>query len=211
MKAIYTYYNFGKDQMNFSSYSNFIDIGKKSIDSAKQKFSNVTIYTNDLSISDIFDDVNVEKVDFGTFRPVFWNYPKLVSYSLQDSPFVHIDFDFILKDELSTEQLQSDIICENVRGRTILRNNIKFLSDEIAYSTPHIICSGFLGGNNTDVFKELKLNADTIVNDYDLLVSFDTLVGIEEIYLTYLIKKYNLSLKQLTKDQYIHYQNTMFK
>lgn len=215
MKAVYTYWNNNgnKPYMNFSSKETFIEMATESIRLANNIFDSVTIYTDDIGysfINGLFDNVNIEIIDFGKFRTSFWNYPKLVTYSIQTEPFVHLDFDFLLK-EISDDILEADIISEKIRGRLIPHKDALFLNDEIWLSTNQIICSGCLGGNNLDVFKELKYHADKYVNNYDLIVNFNTLVAIEEVYLTYLSIKYNLKVKTLNTKYYTHHQSIHYK
>lgn len=216
MKIVYTYStsNGLKPNMNFSNKETFIEMGQESIRLAKEHFGdeNVYIYTDKVSyefIKDVFD-VKYEIVDFGRYRISFWNYPKLVTYSLQTEPFIHIDFDFLISEKISDNVLNSDIITEKIRGRNIPKLHCSFIDSDIWLKTPNIICSGLIGGNNLQIWKELKEYADTIVNRYDIIIHFNSLVGIEEVYVTYLQQKYNLKIAALDTE-YIHYQSVFYK
>jgi hypothetical protein len=201
--------------MNFSSKDSFLYMANKSLMYVKHHYGkeNIYIYTDKSGENFVKEnfDVNVEIVNFDIFRPAYWNYPKIVTFSLQTSPFIHLDFDFHLYKKPLDDILMSDIITEKRRARVIPKSHCPFVRDDIWESTTELICSGLVGGNNIKVFKELKKYADLVVNKYDHIINFNSLIGIEEVYLTYLCNINNLSIRSLEPDSYKHYQSIYFK
>ena len=214
-RAVYTYWtnNGSKYVCGFPTEQHFESIFNQSLYNSNQFFDEVVVYTDEKGAEKLEElQIDCQKViiDYSEydFDTRFWNFPKLITYSLQTVPFVHIDIDLILKEN---PLLDCDIVSEMNRGAVILSSDYKFLGKEI-YSEydPLLICSGLLGGNNVDVFKELYEIASEKVkleNTINLNVTFNKLVAIEEIILTILKNRQGLNVQYLNTE-FEHYQGS---
>lgn len=210
-KLVYTYWtdNGLNYNCNFPSQEVFARIFKESIVEARKYFKKVVCYTDlhgEDKLKELGIEIETEVVLYESFNfdKRFWNYPKLITYSLQYEPFVHCDIDLILKD---FDLFESEIVTEKQRGASYLSTSYSFLGDLAKEYSPLLTCSGFIGGNNLEVFQELfKISKDLVKKEnwINKRISFDKLVAIEEIILTILINRKKLKIDSL-KD-YIHYQ-----
>jgi hypothetical protein len=95
-----------------------------------------------------------------------WAYGKIVAYSIQNKPFIHIDGDAYFLDRLSSDLEDADVIVQNIEDRS----NTSF---DLGYHMSHLIsqmqykidgwdkfnadksalCLGIFGGKNLDAIK----------------------------------------------------------
>lgn len=160
-KTIYTFYtNNGKNLLcGFHDTESFIEYAKKSIESAKKYVGDVEITGDkwakqmllDNGINEKFIEVDYNDYDF---NPSCWNYPKILNYASQNEPFIHIDFDVILKSK--PNNLDAILICEKIRGVNMIKQNLSYLPKVLLDNYhPQIPCSGIYGGNDVSLFKKL--------------------------------------------------------
>lgn len=153
---------------------------------------------------------SIEKVDFfeDNFDVRYWNYPKLKTYSLQTSPFCHMDLDMVIMPgfkvpedtDFVTEKLRS-IRCEEKCFRHALPN----------YDRPSdIICSGIIGCNDIhamrifhDIYEKAKVECANGVNE---TVEYPDLYSIEEVAFSQLVISEQWSVKEIMVSKYIHFQ-----
>jgi hypothetical protein len=217
-KLIYTYWtNNGKYyDCGFPDFNTFIKFFKISLRKSEEFYDNVIIYCDQkgadkLQENGITTDIIVVDYNSYDFDKRFWNFPKLITYSLQDEPFLHIDTDVILTDKISHN---SDIITEKIRPYELTTGFHKFIKYHMNQSLRRyneIICSGLLGGTNTQIFKDLYNISKDIVTKNMENVEFDNLLIIEELVLTYLAKSQKLTIIQAgnnSKTPYLHFQGS---
>lgn len=213
MNIVYTYWtNEGTNYIN--GYYNE-DLFKKlfmlSVNSLNKY--NITIYTDQHGFNYLKtflpEYVRYELVDYSQyeFNKKFWNFPKLITYSLQNEAFIHVDYDlFFLKEPNFTK---CDIITEKTRYHYIFKTFADRLKLPIDKFPLNIVCSGLIGGTNTDIFKELfNIAKKAVITEID--VHFNHLVSIEEIMLTSLINSSNLKVYEV-EEKFIHLQGTQKK
>jgi hypothetical protein len=105
-------------------------------------YGNHIIYTDKQSYQFLsrFIDSDFEIVHDEVFKKYsshFWILPKIATYKLQRSPFVHIDLDFIPLQSLSERKLRADILCQGYedvsediasnKAYTLYRHKDKFI------------------------------------------------------------------------------------
>ena len=150
-------------------------------------------------------DTTLIDYDEYSFNKGFWNFPKLITYNLQEKPFIHIDIDseFIKDPKIG----DSDVITEGVRGVfNLFSFKRSFLGEEINSNyDANIVCSGLVGGSNLNVFKELFEISSDIADDFIGDPSYDDMICIEEVVLTHLCKKNKLDIKVLDNNVFKHY------
>lgn len=212
MKAIYTYWTQDGSNMlcRFPSIATFNKMAKITVEQSLNIFDEVQIYTDVegkahlLSIG--LDESLITLVDYSQydFDPRFWNYPKLISYSLQNSPFIHLDFDAILYKIPDP----ADIITEKRRSSDLQKRWNSF--DLVTEVPDELICSGIVGGHNTDVFKDLLDKCEESVsvayNAHRQVSNPMDLIEIEEVVLTDLSIKRGLLVQDCGYENYIHLQ-----
>lgn len=183
-----------------------------SVFSAKRLGYNVELYA-DLWGIDFFKKNNFpfdayHIVDIGKYgiNSSYWNFVKLLTYCLQDEPFLHVDFDTYFhtgfniptKGDIITEMKREYSFVKGFRDVAIMDTNI--IPDKL-------ICSGLIGGYNTTVWKELFEKAkDVCKNPIDQDKSMAYLVGVEEFNVSQLALFYGLSVSELEHRYFDHWQ-----
>lgn len=214
-KVCYTYWtNSGKKyNCGFRKFDIFLNFFKISIKKSQEYFDNVVIYTDQEGCDKLnpeISGVTYEVVDYSTynFDERFWNFPKIITYSMQNEPFIHIDCDAVFIE--NPGELTSGVVTEKTRGTLILKKDVFPLLPPEIKKHVEIICSGLLGGNNIEVFKDLlEIAEDSIIErDFDK-VNFNNLVAIEEIALTHLVHRDEISFEELSSDCFIHFQGAL--
>ena len=214
-RLCYTYYT-GKGANYLSGFhttESFLQIAKRSVEQARKFFPEVLIYTDEegkLFLQQEGFDVDFCIVDYDSYEwnKGFWSFPKLITYNLQDRPFLHIDMDVILESKPTNSDCP--LICEKVRPLVMFSSRRKWLPPVVqANYSPNNICSGILGGN-PEIFKKLFSVSSQLVKNRDNHISFDMVMGIEEIVLTAICKLNGIS-PQAIDCVFTHYQSSAEK
>ncbi len=110
-------------------------------------------------------------------REAHWAYPKIVTYSLQDEPFLHVDGDVILSRPIDKNIIGAELIAQNkeiisdyyknmvndiMRRRTILPS---YLKKDIENGSFGSYNAGLLGGSDINYIKKYCEEANKIIND----------------------------------------------
>lgn len=222
MNLIYTYWtNNGVNiSCGFTYPQMFFDCANLSLKRAKsQLFDNIIIYTDNVGRDILYKNVSESKkgvcfviVDYASynFDTRYWNFPKMISYNLQNEPFLHIDLDVLLEYDFYTtigENIASDVITECMREYKMELPYFRYCMFK-GYKPQRLICSGLIGGSNLDVFKENFIVAQKSCKPTMFNVSFFDLVAIEEFSFSMLCLKKGLDVYGLEKDSYLHFQGT---
>lgn len=214
-RLVYTYWtNKGTNYLGgFHDEASMMEIFEASLEKSKEYFDDVIIYCDQegkdfLVEKEIYCEYVVIDYDMYEFNPKYWNFPKLITYALQEEAFLHIDMDVIL--ETLPQNLHQTLICEKIRGLVQLSSQRSFLPKAIRDNfSPHNICSGILGGD-PKVFKKLLEIASHVVKEKTTNTSFTLLFGIEEIILTSLCKVNDIQ-PSVIDCKFTHYQSSSEK
>jgi GR25 family glycosyltransferase involved in LPS biosynthesis len=103
---------------------------------------------------------------------MFWAYPKIVTYSQQNEPFIHIDLDALLWEKPSDEILNAPMVFQHKELFSIHKGYNQPLSKHKEFGNKAIklsnidyaYCCGFAGGNDIGFFKELRQKVDLYLN-----------------------------------------------
>ena len=214
MNFCYTYCSFNGKTLPTDDF--FAKMAKLSVVSLGASVTGEIILYADNAAADyftqkeiVFDKIKI--VDFTKYDtdPRYWNFGKLLTYHLQEEPFLHVDFDTVFLPGFYVPE--ADIITEKIRP---YKRNIDFERHEIPnYPAPKkLVCSGLIGMNgNTEEAKfcfdrvfykaqfECKNGAKKTINERNL-------IGIEEYALTQLIEQRNLTVAELDSNFYAHFQ-----
>lgn len=238
MNIVYTYYSDGIVNLDcgFCDVGLFLTCAKKSLRSAviQECVDKVKIYTDEFGMfflqeridwKYVFGDeraktkqidwhlVDYKKLSDDTnYDKSFWNFPKLFTYTLQEEPFIHIDFDVILAEGFLKDIFESgcDVYTEKIRH---LDCRPQFLSefDTDGTELKDIICSGLIGGGNKSFpiflenWKKALEYCKFDAKRGEKLV-YEMLWGIEEYSFTKLVRKSELSVFEVKKGSYVHFQ-----
>jgi hypothetical protein len=124
------------------------------------------------SVKVVLDDIN-------GYPWQFWAIAKLISYSLQDKPFIHIDGDIFIskpftesleKAAIISQNLEVNFDCYHSAMKAIIKTQ-NYLPTEIKdylSQTNHILASnmGIFGGNNIDFIKQFSKEALHFAQEY---------------------------------------------
>ena len=113
-----------------------------------------------------YDKVICDLDYLNTYHPQLWAFPKIHTYSKQQSPFLHVDGDVFIYAPFDNSLLQNGLIAQNEEAATIYYGNIlKSLEAELSYFPEEILIerksqkpvhafnAGIFGGNDVEFFK----------------------------------------------------------
>lgn len=209
MNVIFTYcsFNQGKEIDTFFFKMCLLAIGtaKKNIEDA-----HIKVYC-DKYARRVFDKIKyideLIEIDYSKydFDHRFWCFPKFISYSLQNEPFVHIDLDMAIIKKVSFDN--SDIISERKRPFDKEPEELKYAAKGLPIPD-EIFCSGIFGGSNTAFFKDFFRHASELCSTKNLAnddVLYEHLYSLEEVYSTQKIENSKMSVKVMDDSSYLHF------
>ncbi len=191
-------------------------------------YNDVELYTNK-KIFDLFSDLgmpytNIICLDESEFlrelNPKMWAFSKIYTYSLQREPFIHIDGDFFLYDDVKLDFGNAEIIVQNIeQNLTIYKRSINALESISGAYIPQWLDNykeypmaynmGVFGSKNIDfvqtycnnAFEYYSLNKDKI----NSLSNLDKNINIipEQLLLYSLATKENKKVKCICKEPII--------
>lgn len=212
-KIVYTYWtNGGTDyKLGFLNTDNMLHVFRKSIEEAYKQVSTVVVYCDQEGYDFLFDKIDPDFVivDYSQyeFDSRYWNFPKLITYNLQEEPFLHVDIDAIV----FNFDKEGDVVSESKRGvyyDTSIYPSLEDKKELLTYFKGWLTCSGILGGNNTTIFKDLFEEVkETVKNKDSYIILPKTRMIIEEVVLSSLINKNNITVSYLSKENndFTHY------
>lgn len=197
MKVVYSYKGKSPDEF-------LLKMARLSVISVK----NFTLYPTELYVDSVnyayFKDFpydNVVITDFDGLNTTAWNMSKLYTYSQQDEPFLHIDFDtcilagFFIPDAM--------FVCEKTRYALMDSEYMKYAYNQ--FKPEHIVCSGFIGGTNYgDLFKEHYEWAKKQIKDVKEF-SYRHLISLEEVAMTQRLKEFGITPTPLPESLFLHF------
>ncbi len=151
----------------------------------KKFHKEVHLYANtsgaDLLVNQLklpYDSVNISHDNLVLQNENLWALPKILTYSLQKEPFLHIDGDVFLFEALPKKLLEQDLIAQNIEEatnfyqttQTELMSNFEYFPDCVRkdfYSEKPINAAnaGILGGQNIRFFQDYTNLAFTYINN----------------------------------------------
>lgn len=194
----------------------------------KKYYSNVTLYTDSLSAKILldklflpYDEVYICFDELRGYQQQLWALPKILTYSFQDKPFLHVDGDVFVWEKFSDSLLKSRLIAQNLEEATVyykeMLNNIeKHLSyfpdevkaDRLTSKNIYAYNAGILGGRDIDFFQEYTHKAFQFIsnnsNELEMIQASNFNIFYEQ-YLFYLLAKekqigVNVLINEIIKD-----------
>lgn len=228
MNIVYTYWSNGIKNIDcgFSHTELFFLCAEKSLRSSLKTIDgngDVIIFTDKCGFGLLKNNIKNVKgvkvviVDFSKydFDERFWNFPKMVTYTLQKEPFIHIDFDVILQPNFYKNAVKQDgIITEKTRRLYRNSDSMTFVLDVFdekgdKMKTHNILCSGLIGTTDMeyiDAFKEnFEVAKEYCKNGFHDKVDFINLWGIEEYNFTKIVENKKYPVACLAQSTYRHY------
>lgn len=182
MKAIYTLWEDSRNKVNagFATPRDLAATLALSVEYARKQFSRVELYTNDagrellapfnIPFSEIF---TTHTVLDGVLDANLWAYAKLKTYALQREPFVHIDNDVILWDEIPQSIKNAPLWFQNKEKLAdhptykLLLAGLHLLESppyDILYHAPeYALNCGVVGCNYLPIIKEWHKKAEQLI------------------------------------------------
>lgn len=161
------------------------------------------------NISDTLDKIN-------NYPSEFWALGKIIAYSEQKQPFIHIDFDLFIPDRFPERIELAQNVAYAFEGldsflrntysskiETIKENSPKLYGYEEVFECINPLNAGIIGGHNLDVFEELKRMAlDFIKNNCHIVKisknePFCLNVIFEQWFYGYILSKSNINAEIL--------------
>lgn len=184
-KAVYSLWETADQKINggFARKQDLAVTLTLSVELAKKQFETVELVTNtygkELLIDKYkipFDSVRVELDCLNEkLNPDLWAYAKILAYSIQEEPFIHIDNDVLIWDKISKENLEKDLFFQNKEHLSThisylrLLNEAKFalaINRDILNSNPTFAYNcGVVGVNNLELIAEWKQIVDEYLFD----------------------------------------------
>lgn len=203
MKLVQTYNTFGGEKINagFSTKRGLIKFWNEALELHSKSYD-VIIYADKEGFDYIHDKIQakIEVIDFEFIDDRFANIGKFQVHLLQNEPYLMVDIDVMLYDKI--EKIESDVLCEMVRGGY---NGLYCNHFNIRPSRIGIPCSGLLGFRSPDFAKEYAASAINKIKKVEIeKVTFDAMWHIEEVFLANLIEDKKLTVD--TFKNFIHLQ-----
>lgn len=196
MKLIQTYYNTNVTATNIDVKANYYssDIHWLSVAYSalllKQHNPNIPLhlYGNASMIKLLIEDFGLP-YDYSHIlnsipenRKMFYCWPKIETYKLQDEPFIHVDSDIYMWKAIPDRLLKADLVAQHMENDTTFYMRIFQHMQEMGIEIPDFLQScigngyiasynaGLLGGNNLSFFKEyLKCIDKFLDNRMDMI------------------------------------------
>lgn len=139
----------------------------------KKYYGKISLYTDVMGKEWLIDKLNLpyDEVyicldEINNINPIYYAYPKLYVYSLQEKPFLHVDGDTYIFNKLPVNYKNSELVCQSFEynfsfyGKVLkqVRDNLINIPKEIySYDSTNFqaINAGIIGGKNVTFFKEL--------------------------------------------------------
>jgi len=106
------------------------------------------------------------------YHPQLWALPKIITYSKQTSPFLHVDGDVFIFEAFRQDLLDGNLIAQNIEVATLYyENKIEELESKLVYFPNEIVNerknkipihaynAGLFGGKDIDFFQEYTAKA----------------------------------------------------
>lgn len=177
-KAVYSYWNYNKSFLNSSGFEKFRDMLASyclSILTSKKHFEEVELVTDDFGKSVFIDKLklpiscNLEINNWRHIDKCWWGFIKIISYSIQKEPFIHVDGDAFIWDKPSHDFLNSKLCFQSIESpidegwyswyTPLLqraKKAVKFPQLVWDNMTDHAFNCGVAGGNDLETFQEWK-------------------------------------------------------
>lgn len=171
-KAVFSYYN-GAGVNNTSGFLSFQDMMASTclaVMTAKKHFNKVEFVTNDfgakmVKLLGLPVDISLELNKMDGISGFWWAYGKILAYSSQNEPFVHIDNDVYMFSGLPERMKNAELVFQSkeIMGKPgygwydVLRpcfNEAPVKPKEIVEIRDFAYNCGIAGGNNFEFFKE---------------------------------------------------------
>lgn len=150
----------------------------------RRLYDDVELYTDkagyDLLIEKLqlpYTKVHVVLDELNHYSSAVWALSKIRTYSLQDTPFIHIDGDVFLWEKFSDRLTNSDLVIQNREiGNQYFDTSWKTLEEQLSFIPDEIVNHrqkepavnvynfGIFGGKNTEFIQEYSRKAFDFVN-----------------------------------------------
>lgn len=150
----------------------------------KQNYGEVTLYTDNLGKELLIDKleipyskVNLELNQLQDYPAELWALGKVLTYSLQEKPFIHADTDVFIWNKLPADFLKVNLFAQNLECNFPRYNEVlgvvlrefKDIAEDlfpIYLNTKNIYAynAGIIGGCNLDFFKDFKNKVFKIID-----------------------------------------------
>jgi hypothetical protein len=142
----------------------------------REYYDNVHLYCNSPAARILIDELQLpytevhvthDKPAFVMPHPDVWAFPKIHTYSLQESPFLHLDGDVFIFREFAPEFLRRPLVAQEPEESNGYYNEMQLqLMNSFDYlpgcvreaffggEPVHSLCAGILGGTNLEFFRE---------------------------------------------------------
>ena len=219
MNIVQTFWSGGKDLLTdsfgwISPQHNLMSWALSCL-SLKQNYEDVILYTDSMGYKIFHDylqlpykEIIIQYDDLNCHQNL-WAYPKLLTYSIQDKPFMHVDGDVYLPNKLPEKIEAGELIAQNAEIGTAYYKNMAnwimeapvsipdFLFEEMNKDSISSYNAGIIGGNDLKFIKEycqtaFKFIADNRLADVDNeIVSINYNILFEQVLFHCLVEKKN--------------------
>jgi hypothetical protein len=194
----------------------------------KQHYNDVTLYCDSLAAKILIDILQLpysELVcnldDFNKYDAGLWALPKIHTYSLQESPFLHIDGDVFIWKKFDAYLINGDLIAQNEDEMPVFEQTMQSLEANFSYFPKEISSerilgakvttfnAGIYGGSDISFFKEYTHESFKFVHEntpHFSKINVSNFNAIFEQYLFYCFvkkknKKVQLLFNELIRDK----------
>jgi hypothetical protein len=222
MKGVYTLWSNPLKDNPKGSFNSLLDalvFWTTSVHMNKKYFSSLELVTDDygydLLINKLrlpFDNVRVELNNLDHINNRLWAYGKLISYKIQDEPFMHLDHDVFWTSPIPDKILDADIFSQGIEdGGYFEKVYTKQLLQMEGHKLPEnwidvkrAYNCGIFGGKNLDFIKEYvggAIEIANIINDPLFHINDEYNIIYEQYYLSCVSEKTGVNIISLLSDE----------
>ena len=150
----------------------------------KEHYEDLHLYTDTAGYSILIEYLNlpyktaqISYDDMDDYNDLFWATAKIITYSLQDKPFIHVDGDVFVWERFAPEIEKAPLIAQNLETGTAYYKSAmegigkqityipEYLKEEIEKESISAYNAGIIGGSDIGFYKKYVQEALKIIND----------------------------------------------
>src|SRR5262245_15965932 len=210
-KAVYSFYSYPfrtrPGYAGFASLEDFLNAWTLSVHLAQRHFDDVELVTDNYGKAMLVDGLHLpftkvknelDAVVPAHVKDLYWTFGKLWAYSLQDEPFIHIDYDVFLWNKLPERILAAPMFGQNMecdiwqvdiyrQGYKALCGHLKHKPHDWIAIYPYVhkhdiaINVGIIGGNDIEFLRKYASTAIDMITHCENKEGFEIIQRLNKL------------------------------
>jgi hypothetical protein len=225
-KAVYSFYSYPfrtwLSYAGFTTLEDFLNAWTLSVHLAQGHFDEIELVTDSYGKAMLLDCLNLpftrvknelDAVIPAHVKDLYWTFGKLWAYSVQEEPFIHVDYDVFLWNKLPDKILTAPMFGQNAecdiwkvdiyrQGYKALCGHLKYKPDDWVTIYPYIhkhdiaINVGIIGGNDIKFLRKYATTAIDIITHSENKEAFEIIKRLDKLTAGNVIHGCNVVIEQ---------------